>query len=85
MEAKNLFSHELLGVAHSIVLTPTSLYHAKKSAITDRLATVSNPIFSDTTWGAIVIEMPAMIMIKVKSNAEKFYEFAMILYQYIMV
>ena len=35
IEAKNLFSQELLGVAHNIALTPTSLYHAKKSAITD--------------------------------------------------
>ena len=85
MEAKNLFLQELMGVGHSIALTPTSLHHAKKSAITHRLPTVSNLIFSDTTCGAIVIEMSAMIMIKVKSNAEKFYEFAMILYQYIMV
>ena len=37
MEAKNLFSQELLEVVNSIVLTPASLYHAKKSAITDRL------------------------------------------------
>ena len=29
MEAKNLFLQELLGVAHSIALTPTSIYHAK--------------------------------------------------------
>ena len=85
MEAKNLFSQELLGVAHSIALTPTSLYHTKKAAITDRLPTVSNPIFSDTTCGAIVIEMSAMIMIKAKCNAETFYDFAMILYQHIMV
>ena len=35
IEAKNLFSQELLGVAHNVALTPTSLYHAKKSAITD--------------------------------------------------
>ena len=49
MEAKNFFSQELLGVSHSITLTPTSLYHAKKFAITDRLPAVSNPIFSDTT------------------------------------
>ena len=55
MEAKNLFSQELLEVAHSIALTQTSLYHGEKSAITDRLTTVSNPIFSDTTCGAIVI------------------------------
>ena len=71
MEAKNLFSQELLGVAQSIALTPTSLYYAKKFAITDRLP-VSNPIFSDTTYGAIVIEIYAMIMIKSKCNAEKF-------------
>ena len=85
MEANNLFTQELLGTAYSIALTPTSLYHAKKSAITDRLPTVSNPIFSDTTCGAIVIEMSAMIMIKAKCNAQTFYDFAMILYQYIMV
>ena len=85
MEAKNLFSQELLGVAHSIALTPTSLYHTKKAAITYRLPTVSNPIFSDTTCGAIVIEMSAMIMIKAKCNAETFYDFTMILYQYIML
>ena len=30
MEAKNLFLQELLGVAHNIALTPTSLYHAKE-------------------------------------------------------
>ena len=35
MEAKNLFSQELLGVAHSIALTLTSLYHAKKPVITN--------------------------------------------------
>ena len=29
MKAKNLFSQELLEVVHSIVLTPTSLYHPK--------------------------------------------------------
>ena len=81
MEAKNLFSQELLRVAHSIAAIPTSLYHAKKSAITDRLPTFSNPIFSDTTRGAIVIEMSAMIMIKAKCNAETFYDFAMILYE----
>ena len=72
MEAKNLFSKELLGVAQSIALTPTSLYYAKKFAITDRLPTVSNPIFSDTTYGAIVIQIYAMIMIKTKCNAETF-------------
>ena len=85
MKAKNLFSQELLEVVHSIVLTPTSLYHPKKPAITDRLPTVSNPTFSDTTCGAIAIEMSAMIMIKAKCNAETFYDFAMILYQYIML
>ena len=79
MEAKNLFSQELLGEAHSTVLTPTSLYHAKKSVTTDLLPTVSNPIFSDTTCAAIVIEMSAMIMIKAKCNAKTFYNFAMIL------
>ena len=85
MEGKNLFSQELFEVDHSIVLTPTWLYHPKKPAITDRLPTVSNPTFSDTTCGAIVIQMSAMIMIKAKCNAETFYDFAMILYQYIMV
>ena len=84
MEAKNLFSQELLGVAHRIALTPTSLYHTKKAGITVRLPTVSNPIFSDTTCGAIVIEMSAMIMIKAKCNAETFYDFAMILYEYMV-
>ena len=73
-----------MGVAYSIALIPNSLYHAK-SAITDRLSTVSNPIFSDTTCGAIVIEMSAILMIKAKCNAETFYDFAMILYQYIVV
>ena len=42
-------------------------------------------MFSDTTCGVIVTEMFAMIMIKVKCNAKTFYDFAMILYQYIMV
>ena len=70
-----------MGVAYSIALIPNSLSHAK-SAITDRLPTVSNPIFSDTTCGAIVIEI---LMIKATCNAETFYDFAMILYQYIMV
>ena len=85
MVAQNLFSQELLGVVHSTVLTPTSLYYLKKSAITDLLPTVSNPTFSDTTCGAIAIEMSTMIMIEAKYNAETFYNFAMILYQYLMV
>ena len=85
MEAKKIFSQELLGVSHSIALTPTSLYHAKKSAITDRLATVPYPSFSDTTCSAIIIELSAMTIIKAKCNAETFYDFALILYQYIMV
>ena len=85
MEAKNLFLQELMGVGHSIALTPTSLHHAKKSAITHRLPTVSNLIFSDTTCGAIVIEMSAMITLKTKCSAETFYDFSVILYQYIMM
>ena len=85
MEAKNLFLQELMGVGHSIALTPTSLHHAKKSAITHRLPTVSNLIFSDTTCGAIVIEMSAMITLKTKCSTETFYDFSVILYQYIMM
>ena len=84
-EVKNNFSEELLRVAHSIALTATSLYLATKSVITARLPTVSNLIFSDTACGSIVIEMPAIIMIKGKCNAEKFYDFSMILCQHIMV
>ena len=79
MEAKNLFSEELLRVAHSIALTPAPLYLARKSVITARLPTVSSPIFSDTTRGVIVIETPAMIKIKAKCSAETFYDFSMIL------
>ena len=56
----------------------------KKSAITDELPTVSNAILSDTC-GAIVIEMSPLIMIKAKCNAETFYDFVIILYQYIIV
>ena len=85
MEAKNLFSQELLGVTHRIALTPTSLYRAKKPAITDRLPTASNPIFSDTMCGATVIEMSTMITMKAKCNAETLYDFIMILYRYMMV
>ena len=83
-ETKKIFQNELLGVAHSIALTPTTLYHSKKSAITDRFTTANNNPNFDSASSAIVIEMSAMIMIKAKCDAETFHDFAMILYHYIM-
>ena len=84
LETTTIFNNEFTGVAHSIAQTPTTLYHAKKSAIMDKFKPCSENVDIKTNPSAIVIEMSAMIMMKANCNAETFHDFALILYNYIM-
>ena len=83
-EAQEVFKHELFGVFQSIVATPSTLYHALKSAILNRFQTVNNkPSFRDER-SAFVVELSAMVLIKAKCDAETFHDFSLIMYTYII-
>ena len=88
-QSKEVFNHEIYGVAQSLSTDLKSMYLGNKGDICKRLNNFKEPKIPDSeSKSALVIEMSPIIRAKgasIDDDCKTFFDFALLLYHYIMI
>ena len=83
--ADELFREELYGIPHCFSVDCTDeMYHGSKSSIRERLPSCQQPIISETYRNVIFVEASPILHKLANMSADKFYEFAVVFYNYVI-